>query len=54
MDLEKFFDWVDYDILMLKLVYLIEDKWLLKFICCFFEVEMMVNGQWVMWDRGML
>ena len=53
MDLEKFFDRVDHDILMSKLAYLIEDKRLLKLIRRFLEVEMMANGQRVTRDRGM-
>ena len=53
MDLEKFFDRVDHDILMSKLAHLIEDKRLLKLIRRFLEVEMMANGQRVTRDRGM-
>ena len=53
MDLEKFFDRVDHDILMSKLANLIEDKRLLKLIRRFLEVEMMDNGQRVTRDRGM-
>ena len=53
MDLEKFFDRVDHDILMSKLSNLIEDKRLLKLIRRFLEAEMMDNGQRVTRDRGM-
>ena len=53
MDLEKFFDRVDHDILMSKLANLIEDKRLLKLIRRFLEVDMMANGQRVTRDRGM-
>ena len=53
MDLEKFFDRVDHDILMSKLANLIEDKRPLKLIRRFLEVEMMANGQRVTRDRGM-
>ena len=53
MDLEKFFDRVDHDILMSKLANLIEDKRLLKLIRRFLEAEMMDNGQRVTRDRGM-
>ena len=50
MDLEKFFDRVDHDILMSNLI---EDKRLLKLIRRFLEAEMMDNGQRVTRDRGM-
>ncbi len=53
MDLEKFFDRVDHDILMSKLSNLIEDKRLLKLIRRFLEADMMDNGQRVTRDRGM-
>ena len=53
MDLEKFFDRVDHDILMSKLANLIEDKRPLKLIRRFLEAEMMDNGQRVTRDRGM-
>jgi group II intron reverse transcriptase/maturase len=53
IDLEKFFDRVDHDILMSKLANLIEDKRLLKLIRRFLEAEMMDNGQRVTRDRGM-
>jgi len=53
MDLEKFFDRVDHDILMSKLANLIEDKRLLKLIRRFLEADMMDNGQRVTRDRGM-
>ena len=53
MDLEKFFDRVDHDILMSKLANLIEDKRPLKLIRRFLEADMMDNGQRVTRDRGM-
>tara|TARA_B100000959_G_scaffold676_1_gene684 strand:+ start:139 stop:1527 length:1389 start_codon:yes stop_codon:yes gene_type:complete len=53
MDLEKFFDRVDHDILMSKLSNLIEDKRPLKLIRRFLEADMMDNGQRVTRDRGM-
>mgnify|MGYP001463406397 FL=1 len=53
MDLEKFFDRVDHDILMSKLANLIEDKRLLKLIRRFLEAEMMDNGQRITRDKGM-
>jgi len=53
MDLEKFFDRVDHDILMSKLSNLIEDKRLLKLIRRFLEAEMMDNGQRITRDKGM-
>ncbi len=53
MDLEKFFDRVDHDILMSKLANLIEDKRLLKLIRRFLEADMMENGQRITRDKGM-
>ncbi len=53
IDLKKFFDRVDHDILMSKLASLIEDKRLLKLIRRFLEADMMDNGQRVTRDRGM-
>jgi len=53
MDLKKFFDRVDHDILMSKVARLIEDKRLLKLIRRFLEVQMMDNGQRITRDRGM-
>ena len=44
MDLEKFFDRVNHDILMARLARRVSDKRLLKIIRCFLEAGMMQNG----------
>ena len=47
MDLEKFFDRVNHDILMSRLARRVADKRLLKIIRRFLEAGMMQNGVWV-------
>ena len=44
MDLEKFFDRVNHDILMSRLARHIKDKWVLKLIRAFLNAGMMENG----------
>jgi RNA-directed DNA polymerase len=52
MDLEKFFDRVNHDILMSRLARRIEDKRLLKLIRCFLEAGMMQAGVCVARHEG--
>lgn len=53
MDLEKFFDRVDHDILMSKLARLIEDKRLLKLIRRYLEADMWNGNEYIKRDKGM-
>ena len=53
MDLEKFFDRVDHDILMSRLAQIIEDKRLLRLIRRYLEAEMVMGKEVMQRDRGM-
>ena len=53
MDLEKFFDRVDHDILMARLPRFIEDKRLLKLIRRYLEADMWNGNEYVKRDKGM-
>ena len=53
MDLEKFFDRVDHDILMSRMARIIEDKRLLKLIRRYLEADMWDGQEYVQRDRGM-
>lgn len=53
MDLEKFFDRVDHDILMSRLTRIIEDKRLLKLIRRYLEADMWNGAEHVKRDKGM-
>ena len=44
MDLEKFFDRVNHNILMSKLVRKVSDGWVLKLICRYLKASMMADG----------
>lgn len=52
MDLEKFFDRVNHDILMSKLARVIADKRVLKLIRRFLQAGVMMNGCWVATEEG--
>ena len=47
IDLEKFFDTVNHDVLMVQVARKVKDKDLLKLIGCFLRAGVMVNGRWV-------
>lgn len=53
MDLEKFFDRIDHDILMSRLARFIEDKRLLKLIRRYLEADMWNGTEYVKRDKGM-
>ena len=53
MDLEKFFDRVDHDILMSRLAGIIEDKRLLKLIRRYLEADMWNGDEYIKRDKGM-
>lgn len=53
MDLEKFFDRVDHDILMARLARIIEDKRPLKLIRRYLEADMWNGTEYVKRDKGM-
>ena len=53
MDLEKFFDRVDHDILMSRLARIIEDKRLLKLIRRYLETDMWDGHEYIKRDKGM-
>lgn len=53
MDLEKFFDRVDHDILMSRLARIIKDERLLKLIRRYLEAEMMDGKEVLKRDKGM-
>ncbi len=53
MDLEKFFDRVDHDILMSRLAGIIEDKRLLKLIRRYLEADMWNGHEYIKRDKGM-
>ena len=52
MDLEKFFDKVNHDILMAKIARLVADKRILKLIRCYLQAGIMVNGCCIASEEG--
>jgi RNA-directed DNA polymerase len=52
VDLEKFFDRVDHDVLMSRLARRVRDKRLLRIVRCFLEAGMLKQGAFVKRDEG--
>jgi RNA-directed DNA polymerase len=52
MDLEKFFDRVNHDILMAKVAKKVKDKRVLRLIRCYLQAGVMINGCCVTTDEG--
>ena len=52
IDLEKFFDRVNHDVLMSKVAYRIEDKSVLKLIRAYLNAGIMANGVCIMQEEG--
>ena len=52
IDLEKFFDRVNHDVLMAKVAYRIKDKRVLKLIRAYLNAGVMINGVCILQEEG--